>query len=532
MPYARTAIVRAAKAQRHGIPGALLPVNLVLSRALRAALAAAVLTAGVLTVANPGPGLSAATLGPGRAPLSSATVPVHHVVEIMLENHTFDNLFGGLAGADGVPPGTSFPSPTVPGVRVGPLVAGPNQGNVGPNLDNSRQGELNEMDRQNNGTFRMDRYTIAPYEGLASITTFAPSVDPNLQFLAAHYALAEANFQPEIAPTLPNVLAALAGTSDGWYSNNDPPPADRFRTIFDQLQAAGLSWDIFYGVPPSELAGSVWDQLMPTGHTGQLIGTDRFIAEASAGTLPDFSFVRPGYGYSEESPEDTSLGDAWLGQLVLAVMRGPDWPSAAIFITYDEGGGFWDHVSPPQVGVAGYGTRTPMVVISPYIPHRLISQTTTNLSVLSFMQKLWHLAPLDAANSAAPSLFSYFHFDHVPSPPELPPAAPPATINLQITGPGSLYYTAALDQPVTITLAAETSGLTPDVALNGPVGLSVTAPPGAPRAVVPRTVLMKGGSGWFKARFPATGYWRIKAVGPEGSPGWVTVGVSVNSNTP
>ena len=528
MPHDRTVIVRAAKVQRHRIPGRLLPVKLVFSRAL----VAAVLTAGALTVANSGPALSSATLGPGRVPLSPATVPVRHVVEIMLENHTFDNLFGGLAGADGVPPGTSFPSPTVPGGRVGPLLAGPNQGNVGPNLDNSRQGELNEMDRLPNGTFKMDRYTIAPYEGLASITTFAPSVDPNLQFLAAHYALAEANFQPEIAPTLPNVLAALAGTSDGWYSNNDPPAADRFHTIFDQLQAAGLSWDIFYGVPPSELAGSVWDQLMPTGHTGQLIGTDRFIAEASAGTLPDFSFVRPGYGYSEESPEDTSLGDAWLGQLVLAVMRGPEWPSTAIFITYDEGGGFWDHVSPPQVDVAGYGTRTPMVIVSPDVPHRLITQTTTNLSVLSFMQRLWHLAPLDAANSAAPSLLSYFDFDHVPSPPELPPAAPPATINLQVTGPGSLYYTAPLDQPVTISLAAETPGLTPDVALTGPVGLSVTGPPGAPRAVVPRTVLIKGGSGWFIARFPATGYWRIKAVGPEGSPGWVTVGVSVNSNTP
>ena len=162
----------------------------------------------------------------------------------------------------------------------------------------------------------------------------------------------------------------LAGTSDGWYSNSDPPASDTFRTIFDQLQAAGHSWDIFYGVPPALLKGTVWDRLMPAGHTGQLVDTASFITEAAEGTLPDFSFVRPGYGYSEESPEDTSLGDALLGQLVLAVMKGPDWPSTAIFVTYDEGGGFWDHVSPPQVDPAGYGTRTPMVVISPYTAGR------------------------------------------------------------------------------------------------------------------------------------------------------------------
>ena len=271
------------------------------------------------------------------------------------------------------------------------------------------------MGHQPNGTFTMDRYTVTPYEGLASITIFPPSIDPNLQFLGRHYALAQANFQPEIAPTTPNVLAALAGTSDGWYSNNDPPASDTFRTIFDQLQAAGHSWDIFYGVPPALLKGTVWDRLMPAGHTGQLVDTASFITEAAEGTLPDFSFVRPGYGYSEESPEDTSLGDAWLGQLVLAVMKGPDWPSTAIFVTYDEGGGFWDHVSPPQVDPAGYGTRTPMVVISPYTPAGLISETTTNLSVLSFMQALWHLPALDATNALRPEPVELLRFRPAPA---------------------------------------------------------------------------------------------------------------------
>jgi len=460
----------------------------------------------------------------------TGTVPIRHVVEIMLENHSFDNLFGSLKGANGIPTGTNFPSPTVPGARVGPLVAPADQGSVGPNLDNSRAAEERAMDRQPSGTFAMDRYTVTPFDGLASITVFPPSVDPNLQFLGTHYALAEANFQPEVAPTLPNVMAAVAGTSDGWYSNDNPPASYSFHTIFDQLQAAGRSWDIFYGVAPAVLQGTVWDQLMPAGRAGQLVGTGQFIADAASGTLPDFSFVRPGYGYSEESPEDISLGDAWLGQLVLAVMKGPDWPSTAIFVTYDEGGGFWDHVSPPQLDPAGYGTRTPMVVISPYTPPKLISQTTTNLSVLSFMQKLWHLPPLDATNALAPDLLNYFDFGLPPRAPQLPPAAPPATLWVTVAGAGA--YTAAVGQNVTIDLTAKTPGLDLDRALNGAATISVTGPPGAPAAKVAAAVKLRDGAGWFDARLPADGYWRIKAVGPEHTPGWATIGVGVNANTP
>jgi phospholipase C len=450
----------------------------------------------------------------------------------MLENHSFDNLFGSLKGANGIPSRTNFPSPTVTGARVGPLLAPADQGSVGPNLDNSRAAEERAMDRQSDGTFAMDRYTVTPFDGLASITVFPPSVDPNLQFLGTHYALAEANFQPEVAPTLPNVMAAVAGTSDGWYTNENPPASDSFHTIFDQLQAAGRSWDIFYGVPPALLQGTVWDQLMPAGHTGQLVGTGQFIADAAGGTLPDFSFVRPGFGYSEESPEDISLGDAWLGQLVLSVMKGPDWPSTAIFVTYDEGGGFWDHVSPPQVDPAGYGTRTPMEVISPYTAPEFISQTTTNLSVLSFMQKLWHLRPLDTTNALAPDLFQYFNFGLRPRPPQLPPAAPPATLRVTVTGPGAGSYTAAVGQAITVDLTAETPGLDPDPALNGAVTISVAGPPGAPAAKMPAVVKLRDGAGWFNTRLPADGYWRIKAVGPEHAPGWATISVGVNANTP
>jgi phospholipase C len=457
------------------------------------------------------------------------------VVEIMLENHTFDDLFGYLRGADGIPVGTTLPNPNESydsAPPVTPIVAGPNQGSVGPELDNGRRAELMAMDRQPDGKFAMDDYTQFPYDGLASITTFSPSADPNLQYLAAHYALAEENFQPEIAPTQPNVTAAVNGDSGGWYFNNNPPATVQFHTIFDQLQAADRSWKIYYGVPPSMLAGSIWDRYMPAGHADGLVGTDQFIAAAAAGTLPDFCLVRPGVGYSEESPEDLSQGDAWLGQLVRAVMTGPDWSSSAVFITYDEGGGFWDHVSPPQVDASGYGTRTPMVVISPYVRRGLITQTTTNLSVLSFAQRLWGLPALDGVNARAPDLFEWFNFGQAPQAPHLPPVAPPDTLRMAEGSGYTLSYTANPRAAVTVNLVAEDPALDQDSDLHGRVSLRAIGPPGAPAASVPASVPMTRGLASFRARFPTAGYWRLESAGPDGSRGWVTIAVATGAGTP
>lgn len=498
---------------------------------LLATATAATATAATATLAAGNPAST------GAAPLATGqqSAPIRHVVEIMLENHTFDNLFGHLRGADGIPAGTTFPNPdesfdSAPPVR--PIVAGPNQGSVGPELDNGRRAELMAMDRQANGNFAMDDYTQLPYDGMAAITTFPASDDPNLQYLATHYALAERNFQPEIAPTQPNVTAALAGSSDGWYYNNNPPAADKFHTIFDQLQTAGRSWRIFYGVPPSLLAGTIWDRYMPAGTDANLVGTDQFITDAAHGTLPDFSFVRPGIGYSEESPEDVSLGDAWVGQLVKAVMSSPDWATTVIFITYDEGGAFWDHLSPPQVDTAGYGTRTPMVVVSPYVRQGLISQTTTNLSVLSFMQHLWGLKPLDEANALAPDLFSSFNFDQVAKRPQLPPVTPPDTLRIAEGSGYSLSYTAKPGTAVAINLVAENPALDQDTAFSGPVTLEAIGPAGTGRARLPGSVRIAAGAGSFEVTFPSSGYWRIEASTSNGSRGWATIAVGTNADTP
>ena len=182
-------------------------------------------------------------------------------------------------------------------------------------------------------------------------------------------------------------MTALNGTAHNWYYNNlEPGSTQPWNSIFDELSAHNRPWKIYYALPTSILNGTIWDQIIPSADTADLTTGDQFFTDLAAGNLPDFSFVRPGVGYSTEAPEDIGEGDAWIGQLVNAVAQSKYWDSTAIFVTYDEGGGFWDHVAPPYA--SGYGTRTPMIIISPYARKGVYHQQTTNVSILKFMQTL------------------------------------------------------------------------------------------------------------------------------------------------
>jgi phospholipase C len=462
-------------------------------------------------------------------------VPIRHVIEIMIENHTFDNLFGRFPGADGIPASTTMPTPnahygSAPDVR--PVWAGPNEGNVMSALDNSAAVEQRAMDYQPGRGYRMDHYTVVPQDGMASITEFGPQFDPNEQYLARSYELADHNFQPVIAPTQPNVMTALNGTDHGWVYNSLKPGARQpWNSIFDELTAHGRSWKIYYALPPSALTGTIWNQIIPPGHAADLTTGEAFFADLSSGSLPEFSFVRPGVGYSTEAEEDIGEGDAWVGQLVNAVAHSQYWDSTAIFVTYDEGGGFWDHVAPSAS--TGYGTRTPTIIVSPYARRGVFHQQMTNVSILSFMQHLWGLAPLTKLNARQNDLMSAFSFGQAPLPAPAPPVAPADTIAFHGTG-GILTDIGAAKpgRPLTINLEAETSGLSLDSAVNRPVNLTVTPPPGvAVPAGFPASATLAGGQANITVTFPTAGYYRIAATGPGGSKGWVTVDVGVTPNT-
>ncbi|HJY95680.1 MAG TPA: alkaline phosphatase family protein, partial [Streptosporangiaceae bacterium] len=444
-------------------------------------------TAAVSSVVAPSAAVSA------RVP----NVPVTHVIEIMIENHSFDNLFGQFPGANGIPANTSLLNPNAyfdSSPAVHPVWANANEGDVTGQINNSTVAEQMAMDYQPGQGYLMDYYTVFPQDGMAAITEFGPRFDPDEQYLASAYELADHNFQPVIAPTQPNVLTALNGTDHGWvYNNLEPGPTPPWNSVFDELTAHGRSWKIYYALPPSALTGTVWPQLLPPGHAADLTTGSAFFADLAAGSLPSFSFVRPGVDYSTEPPEDIGQGDTWVGQLVNAVAHSRYWASTAIFVTYDESGGFWDHVAP--AASTGYGARTPMIIVSPYARHGVYHQQSTNVSILSFMQKLWGLPALTPLNARQNNLFSAFNFSQAPLAPPAVPVAPADTIGFH--GTGGILTDVGVTSPgrsVTINLEAETGGLVLDSAVNGSVALTLTPPPGvtAPSSF-PASVALSGG---------------------------------------
>jgi phospholipase C len=481
--------------------------------------------------------VTAAGSGGSVSAASRNSTPVKHVIEIMLENHTFDNLFGRFHGADGIPAGTTLPSPRAyfdPEPAVRPVWATPNEGDVQGGIDNSRPGEQMAMDYVPGHGYAMNHYTLYPHDGMSAITEFGPSFDPNLQYAARHYELADHNFQAAIAPSNPNIHYALAATANGWMYNSLQPGTSTttWHSIFKELDAAGLTSKLYYGLPLDYLRpplGTYWDQLFPSDRVRSDVRTDtQFFQNLDSGKLPDFSLVRADYSYySEEPPEDIEEGDTWIGQVLHAVAKSPVWKSTAVFITYDEGGGFWDHVPPPVKNPYGYGTRTPMVIVSPYAKRGVFSKQTTNMSILAFVQHIFGLPPLNATNAGQNNLIGAFDFHQRPLPSPTLPQTPADTV--------AFYDSTDSPKPgakLTVNLQVNTPALTLDSSASGLASLKLIPPAGvsAPSGF-PATVTLNGGKASFTTSFSTVGYYRIEAYGPHDSLGFTTVDVGVNPNT-
>ncbi len=145
------------------------------------------------------------------------------------------------------------------------------------------------------------------------------------------------------------------------------------------LNKANVSW-AYYSAPDSEnlddpdegVSLSQFQVLnhfvtvQQDGQMGNLKDNNQFFTDVAAGALPAVTWVMPSYANSEHPLSSVSDGQAWITRCVNALMQSPDWNSTAIFITYDEWGGFYDHVAPPAVDANGYGLRIPGLVISPY----------------------------------------------------------------------------------------------------------------------------------------------------------------------
>ena len=357
----------------------------------------------------------------GLEPRSSAPsapspqTPVHHVVEIMMENHAFDNFFGTYPGVIGLPANVSLPNGS--GGFVSPYWI---PGYSTPDLPHDRASEIADLDQG-----KMDGFV----EEMAK--TNASAADTPMGYynatqiggywaLAREFLLCDRYFQPVLGPTLPNRLYAIAGNSSGITSDVWPSTPVDLRTIFDQLSSVGITWKYYYEPGPGL---PVPLHLAPLGDTPaeveNVVPLSGLLSDISAASLPAVTFVDPSESstFSEHPPENVTVGEEWSLSIIHAVEVSPLWSSTAIFLTWDEGGGFYDSVVPPIMDGLGDGFRIPMIAVSPFTEGGGVNSTTfDHTSILKFIDQNWGLPYLDSRVAETDSVGLLLHFG--------PPAVP------------------------------------------------------------------------------------------------------------
>jgi len=390
-----------------------------------------------------GPGaLPVDTLAPGT--LHGAQIPIDHIVVLMQENHSYDNYFGKLRRKSGPPKRASNPDP-LGGKPIKPFHQ--KQYCEVADLDHGWNGSHREW---NNGA--MDGFTtenVDPADPSGSRAMgFYDARDLRFYYkLYKTFAMSDRHFCSLLGPTYPNRYYLLAATSFGHVDNvlpNLSGPDWTQRTIFNALDEAvpPISWKIYYSdLPFGAIFGYVRARL--ASHSAPI---SQFAVDAAAGTLPQVAFVDPaflGEGENDEHPPtNVQLGQQLVAGLINAAMSSPLWNRMAVFLTYDEHGGFWDHVPPPagcvpdgipptigptdyQAAFDRFGIRVPFVVVSPYARKRYVSHTPTDAtSILRFIETRFDLPALTRRDANADPLLELFKFDkpRFAKPPKLPPA--------------------------------------------------------------------------------------------------------------
>ncbi|HEX3479071.1 MAG TPA: alkaline phosphatase family protein [Kofleriaceae bacterium] len=363
---------------------------------------------------------------------------IQHIVVVMMENRSFDHLLGWLPGANGRQAGLSYPDAS--GVMHPTFALAPTIGYQGcNNLDPDHSWEGGRVQYDNGA---MDGWLRA-HSDLFSIGYYERADRPFFNELAASFTTLDRYHCSILAETFPNRFFAHAAQTPTLHSVGtttaitDP---QTIPTIWDRLAAAGVSGRYYFSDVP--FLGLWGERYLPISRPYAA-----FLAEAATGLLPAVSFVDPrfideGSGSSgDDHPHaDLRVGDAFLSQTFAAVAHGPCWPNTVFIVTYDEWGGFFDHVAPPTSVAANavdppdaggnvlLGMRVPVVVASPWTraggQPRISSALYDHTSILKLIEWRWNLpnlTPRDAPGSNITNLAAALDFTHPnPAVPPLP----------------------------------------------------------------------------------------------------------------
>jgi phospholipase C len=355
----------------------------------------------------------------------------------MMENHSFDNLFGTFPGANGM---------------VEPPASDP----LERDIDHSNPAT----------TAAMHGGAMDEFDPVGKVQ-YSQNDIPIYWSYAQHFGLGDNFFASMNAPSQPNHIAMVAAQtggeiSDGGHCTSSPQevmpsespagnlnwtfPCYALQTIAQVLTTRHLSWRNYS-------QDSVWD---PMSNVSSLYRSPnnthnslQIVQDIQSGHLPNVSWVTPPVpAVSDHPPFQLNAGQDFVEQIVNSVMQSSYWSSTAIFLTWDEFGGFADHVPPPVVDAVGLGVRVPLIVISPYARAGFISHQQAEFSSFpKFIEKNWGLPSLgqrDALPSTS-NLSEYFSFTQSPLAPDILPPLPYSTV---LSFPASyqvnLYHTTGI----------------------------------------------------------------------------------------
>lgn len=347
---------------------------------------------------------------------STAASPIKHVVVIMMENHTFDNYFGRYPGANGV---------TLP-QAPNPFYKDINH-NSAPLLGAMDNGKMDEFPVQGQVQYTQqdipNYWSYAQNFGLSDnfYTSVTGSSSPNHMMLVAaqtgglYTSISQgySTFRTGGCNTTQNTLAqsASAATGDQYWSR----PCYNINSVPQLLTNAGISWRYYCSTPywnsPSMIQATA-------GSKNIIYKQGQFVKDVAAGKLASVSWIiPPTSSVSDHPPYLVEDGQNFVTAQVNAIMNSSYWASTAIFVTWDDWGGQYDHVTPPQVDHVGLGPRTPLLVISPYARPGYISHVQGEFSSLDkFVEETFGLPSLNQrdALSVTSDLSDFFDYDQQP----------------------------------------------------------------------------------------------------------------------
>jgi phospholipase C len=362
---------------------------------------------------------------------------IQHIVFIVKENRTFDNYFGTFPGADGATRGTISTG------RVIPLGHTPDR--TGHDIGHSWRDAILAIDGG-----KMDRFDLIGGGNVRgeylAYTQLTERDIPNYFAYARRFVLADRMFSSLTGPSFPNHLYTVGAQSGGainnprdsrgtWGCDSDEGstvqvmdargvvtqqfPCFDFQTLADTLEDARITWT--YYAPRRGEPGYIWNALDAINHirqtplwTSHIAADSQFVDDARTGKLPAVSWLVTGRA-SEHPPASSCMGENWTVQQLNAVMAGPAWASTAVFITWDDFGGFYDHV---PADAFGFGPRVPLLIVSPYAKPGYISHTRYEFSsLLSFVEARYDLPSLTARDREANTILDSFDFTQPPKSP-------------------------------------------------------------------------------------------------------------------